>query len=89
MRSVTSFCFLFLVFFIQTADGAIIDKGYKQVAVVEDFYDIIYNVHVQTEGKEGKHAGQKRTYRAVSKRDYIDVRCFGGLCEVRLFHELD
>ncbi|KAJ8033014.1 Nucleolar protein 4 [Holothuria leucospilota] len=50
------------------SDGTIIDKGYKQVAVVEDFYDIIYNVHVQTEGKEGKHAGQKRTYRAVAEK---------------------
>jgi hypothetical protein len=36
------------------------------VAVVEQFFDIIYNVHVETEAKNGKHAGQKRTYRAVS-----------------------
>lgn len=39
---------------------------YKRVAVVEYFFDIIYTVHVETEAKNGKHAGQKRTYRAVS-----------------------
>lgn len=39
---------------------------YKRVAVVENFYDIIYNVHVEMDGRSGKHAGQKRTYRAVS-----------------------
>ena len=42
------------------------DKGYKRVAVVEDFFDIIYDVHVEMDGRGGKHAGQKRTYRAVS-----------------------
>lgn len=39
---------------------------YKRVAVVENFYDIIYNVHVEMDGRSGRHAGQKRTYRAVS-----------------------
>ena len=39
---------------------------FKKVAVVENFYDIIYNVHVEMDGRSGKHAGQKRTYRAVS-----------------------
>jgi len=41
---------------------------YKKVAIVEDFFDIIYNVHVEMDGRGGKHAGQKRTYRAVSLR---------------------
>lgn len=41
---------------------------FKRVAVVENFYDIIYNVHVEMDGRSGKHAGQKRTYRAVSGR---------------------
>lgn len=41
---------------------------YKRVAVVENFYDIIYNVHVEMDGRSGKHAGQKRTYRAVSNQ---------------------
>ena len=36
------------------------------MAVVEDFFKIIYGVHVEMEGRGGKHAGQKRTYRAVS-----------------------
>ncbi|KAI1287573.1 Nucleolar protein 4 [Halotydeus destructor] len=40
---------------------------YKRVAVVENFYDIIYNVHVEMDGRSGKHAGQKRTYRAVAE----------------------
>lgn len=33
---------------------------------MENFYDIIYGVHVEMDGRSGKHAGQKRTYRAVS-----------------------
>ena len=41
------------------------EKTYKRVAMVEDFFDIIYNVHVEMDGRGGKHAGQKRTYRAV------------------------
>ncbi|XP_076032350.1 nucleolar protein 4-like isoform X2 [Oratosquilla oratoria] len=41
---------------------------YKKVAVVEDFFDIIYNLHVCKDGKDRKHMGQKRTYRAVSER---------------------
>ena len=44
---------------------------YKKVAMVEQFFDIIYSVHVeaagdtQIRGRAGKHCGQKRTYRAV------------------------
>jgi hypothetical protein len=40
---------------------------FKKVAVVENFFDIIYSVHVEMEGRAGKHAGQKRTYRTVSE----------------------
>ncbi|XP_074605193.1 nucleolar protein 4 [Brevipalpus obovatus] len=40
---------------------------YKKVAVVENFYQIIYDVHVEMDGRSGKHAGQKRTYRAVAE----------------------
>ncbi|XP_071447760.1 uncharacterized protein [Hetaerina americana] len=40
---------------------------YKRVAVVEDFFDIIRGVHVDVEGRAGKHAGQKRTYRAITE----------------------
>uniref|UniRef100_A0A2H1W4D1 SFRICE_033787 n=1 Tax=Spodoptera frugiperda TaxID=7108 RepID=A0A2H1W4D1_SPOFR len=38
---------------------------YRKVAVVENFFDIIYTVHVELEGRPGKHAGQKRTYRTI------------------------
>ncbi|KAF8785975.1 Nucleolar protein 4 like protein [Argiope bruennichi] len=40
---------------------------YKKVAVVENFYDIIYGVHVEMDGRGGKHAGQKRTYKAIAE----------------------
>jgi len=46
---------------------------YKKVAIVEDFFDIIYNVHVEMDGRGGKHAGQKRTYRAVSPTAGVSV----------------
>ncbi|XP_064605935.1 nucleolar protein 4-like [Liolophura sinensis] len=48
-------------------DGIGLDKGFKRVAIVEDFFDIIYNVHVEMDGRGGKHAGQKRTYRAIAE----------------------
>jgi len=35
------------------------------VAVVEEFFNIIYDIHVNLNGQNGKHAGQKRTYRMV------------------------
>lgn len=41
---------------------------YKRVAIVEDFFDIIYSVHVEMDGRGGKHAGQKRTYRAIAEK---------------------
>ena len=47
-------------------NGELEERTYKRVAIVEDFFDIIYNVHVEMDGRGGKHAGQKRTYRAVS-----------------------
>lgn len=40
---------------------------YKKVAVVEDFYDIIHEVHAGVDGFKGKHAGQKKTYKAVTE----------------------
>ncbi|XP_047120277.1 uncharacterized protein LOC124803141 [Schistocerca piceifrons] len=40
---------------------------FKKVAVVENFFDIIFSVHVEMEGRAGKHAGQKRTYRAITE----------------------
>lgn len=41
-------------------------RTYRKVAVVEEFFDIIYNVHMELGGRSGMHAGQKRTYRIVS-----------------------
>ncbi|KAK3091901.1 hypothetical protein FSP39_023561 [Pinctada imbricata] len=43
------------------------DREYKRVAIVEDFFDIIYGIHVEMDGRGGKHAGQKRTYRAIAE----------------------
>lgn len=40
---------------------------YKRVAVVENFFEIIYGVHVEMDGRGGKHAGQKRTYKAIAE----------------------
>ena len=62
------FCFSFWFCF---QDGVGVDEklSLRRVAVVEDFFDIIYSMHVET-GQNGeqirKHAGQKRTYKAVS-----------------------
>lgn len=62
---------LFVVFLmLQSLNGAegTVPPGriYKKVAIVENFFDIIHAVHVDLEGRPGKHAGQKRTYRTVS-----------------------
>ncbi|XP_054047554.1 nucleolar protein 4 isoform X3 [Rissa tridactyla] len=56
---------------VKTTDGVGVDEklSLRRVAVVEDFFDIIYSMHVET-GPNGeqirKHAGQKRTYKAVN-----------------------
>ncbi|XP_043527393.1 mucin-5AC-like [Frieseomelitta varia] len=42
-------------------------RVYKKVAIVENFFDIIHAVHVDLEGRPGKHAGQKRTYRTITE----------------------
>ncbi|KAM9387251.1 nucleolar protein 4 isoform 3-T3 [Phaethornis superciliosus] len=72
---------------VKTTDGVGVDEklSLRRVAVVEDFFDIIYSMHVET-GPNGeqirKHAGQKRTYKAVSKspsqqtKTYIIVPVF-------------
>lgn len=46
-------------------------RVYRKVAVVEEFFDIIYNVHMELGGRSGMHAGQKRTYRIVSVMYYV------------------
>lgn len=53
-----------------------VDSSLKRVAVVEDFFDIIYAMHVEIStdpGKAPKHAGQKKTYKAVRK---VSPSCF-------------
>ncbi|KAM7327078.1 hypothetical protein ACRRTK_013445 [Alexandromys fortis] len=57
---------------MQGADGLSEPEGIslKRVAVVEDFFDIIYSMHVESSaepGKAPKHAGQKKTYRAIAE----------------------
>lgn len=42
-------------------------QPYKKVAVVENFFDIIYGVHVSLGSRATRHAGQKRTYRTVRR----------------------
>ncbi|KAL0277311.1 UNVERIFIED_CONTAM: hypothetical protein PYX00_004647 [Menopon gallinae] len=44
-----------------------IGSEYKKVAIVENFFDIIFGVHVEIDGRNGKHAGQKRTYRTITE----------------------
>uniref|UniRef100_A0A3P8VHC8 Nucleolar protein 4-like b n=1 Tax=Cynoglossus semilaevis TaxID=244447 RepID=A0A3P8VHC8_CYNSE len=55
-----------------SADGCVsgVDSSLKRVAVVEDFFDIIYAMHVEIStdpGKAPKHAGQKKTYKAIAE----------------------
>ncbi|KAI9515534.1 hypothetical protein NQZ68_025039 [Dissostichus eleginoides] len=57
------------------------NSSLKRVAVVEDFFDIIYAMHVEMgadPGRAPKHAGQKKTYKAVT---------IGGVasCRMRVF----
>lgn len=65
------FCSFVVVVLFHLQDGVGVDEklSLRRVAVVEDFFDIIYSMHVET-GPNGeqirKHAGQKRTYKAVS-----------------------
>lgn len=52
--------------------------------MVEDFFDIIYAMHVEMgadPGRAPKHAGQKKTYKAVSQSTrwwvvVVVVQCF-------------
>ncbi|KAK7884521.1 hypothetical protein WMY93_027644 [Mugilogobius chulae] len=46
------------------------EQSLKRVAVVEDFFDIIYAMHVEMTpdpSKAPKHAGQKKTYKAIAE----------------------
>lgn len=66
------------LFVLQCSDGgsAQDNSSLKRVAVVEDFFDIIYAMHVEMgadPGRAPKHAGQKKTYKAVSKISQVGV----------------
>lgn len=50
------------------AGGAPHQHCYKKVAVVDEFFDIIYRVHCSGGGVSARHSGQKRTHRMVSTR---------------------
>lgn len=68
---ILSLSFFFSLFTFQDGVGVDEKLSLRRVAVVEDFFDIIYSMHVET-GPNGeqirKHAGQKRTYKAVSTK---------------------
>lgn len=70
MLKYISYNLFYFIFCLQSLNGAegTVPQGkiYKKVAIVENFFDIIHAVHVDLEGRPGKHAGQKRTYRTVS-----------------------
>lgn len=53
---------LFFVFFQDVSS-----VSFKRVAVVEFFFNIIFKVHCAVGEGEGRHVGQKRTYRKVSQ----------------------
>ena len=78
-------------FLLQTIDGKV-HFVYKKVAMVEQFFDIIYSVHVeaagdtQIRGRAGKHCGQKRTYRAVSIHIFINMFTDIGTELLCIFH---
>lgn len=58
----------FSVFQCSDGGSAQDSSSLKRVAVVEDFFDIIYAMHVEMgadPGRAPKHAGQKKTYKAV------------------------
>lgn len=63
--------YIWFVYFLMQKTS--VERVYKRVAVVEEFFDIIYDIHVNMEGKNGKHAGQKRTYRTVSASNRITL----------------
>ncbi|KAJ4934923.1 hypothetical protein JOQ06_007704 [Pogonophryne albipinna] len=50
------------------------NSSLKRVAVVEDFFDIIYAMHVEMgadPGRAPKHAGQKKTYKADGRQIFL------------------
>lgn len=60
------------LYVVDTRNGGLQTGGsrqqhcYKKVAVVDEFFDIIYRVHCSGGGVSARHSGQKRTHRMVS-----------------------
>ncbi|XP_062541709.1 nucleolar protein 4-like [Armigeres subalbatus] len=54
-----------LLFAPSTAEAD--SQPFKKVAVVENFFNIIYGVHVSLGSRSSRHAGQKRTYRTITE----------------------
>lgn len=52
-------------FLLFTSHQDVSNVSFKRVAVVEYFFNIIYKVHCSVGEGEGRHVGQKRTYRKV------------------------
>ena len=46
------------------------NNSFKRVAIVEYFFNIIYKVHCSVGEGEGRHVGQKRTYRKVGEKQF-------------------
>jgi hypothetical protein len=57
----------FKCFFTSFSRQDVSNSSFKRVAVVEYFFNIIYKVHCSVGEGEGRHVGQKRTYRKVSR----------------------
>lgn len=54
-------CILAHYFTLQNANDRTMLKGFRRVAVVEDFYDILQQIH----DKDCLHAGSKKTFARV------------------------
>jgi len=60
---------------MQTGSGSRQQQNfsYKKVAVVDEFFDIIYRVHCSGGGVSARHSGQKRTHRMVSTYLFLNI----------------
>lgn len=76
----------------QCSDGnsAQDNSSLKRVAVVEDFFDIIYAMHVEMgadPGRAPKHAGQKKTYKAVGESCMLWLTVLTLLAALLVVHD--
>lgn len=70
------------LYVVDTRNGSLqtgrVQHCYKKVAVVDEFFDIIYRVHCSGGGVSARHSGQKRTHRMViiKKKNIFPVQPF-------------